>query len=430
MPERSLEFEALVAAYNSTCTPLEVSYRKLAGGLGGGERLTHLMHKYPAKLLPHIPYYFLSNISRREKVRKVLDPFSGSGTVGVEAASQGIDIILRDSNPLACLLARVKTRRIEDSLAIKYLEEINVAVSSKISIYEERPKVVNRDYWFDEDVQVALDKIRLAISSIECSEEYKDFFRLCFSSCVYVVSKTDKRLLVPVRPRGQLSSISHDQVISEFNEISNKNIVRIKRIKNIDKFGSSKVLQSDCRKIDSRISDSEVDLIITSPPYGGAQKYVRSSSLSLGWLGYAEEGQLRPIEKLTIGREHLTESERTIEGIPDVEGMRSQLDSVFQVNPSRGSIMATYFKDMNESLIEMWRVLGDGGSLILVMGDNTVAGSPFPTTRFVVDIAKSIGFQVVLHTCDKIISRSFMTRRKGCDQVIAHENVVWLKKNG
>ena len=51
--------------------------------------------------------------------------------------------------------------------------------------------------------------------------------------------------------------------------------------------------------------DNSIPLVITSPPYGSAQKYIRSTSLSLNWLKLASPSQLRTLEEKSIGREHL-----------------------------------------------------------------------------------------------------------------------------
>jgi len=39
--------------------PIEVSFRKLIPEIKNIDRYTHLIHSYPAKLLVHIPYFFL-----------------------------------------------------------------------------------------------------------------------------------------------------------------------------------------------------------------------------------------------------------------------------------------------------------------------------------------------------------------------------------
>lgn len=58
-------------------------------------RLTHGLHKYPAKFFPELPRWLVKRYSQKNDL--ILDPFSGSGTTNVEALlnkrhSVGIDV--------------------------------------------------------------------------------------------------------------------------------------------------------------------------------------------------------------------------------------------------------------------------------------------------------------------------------------------------
>lgn len=59
--------------------PIELSFRELVPWVFGGSRATHYLHSYPAKLLPQIAHYFLSNDELCPRGGVVLDPFCGSG---------------------------------------------------------------------------------------------------------------------------------------------------------------------------------------------------------------------------------------------------------------------------------------------------------------------------------------------------------------
>src|SRR5918912_3724324 len=73
--------------------------------------LTHSYHSYSAKYIPQIPRYLISNLTKRNDL--ILDNFVGSGTTLVESKVLGRHAIGIDINPLACLVAKVKTTNIE-----------------------------------------------------------------------------------------------------------------------------------------------------------------------------------------------------------------------------------------------------------------------------------------------------------------------------
>ena len=54
----SRTFEALHGQYELARAPIEVNFRKLAPFNSGVDRLTHLIHSYPAKVLLNIPLFF------------------------------------------------------------------------------------------------------------------------------------------------------------------------------------------------------------------------------------------------------------------------------------------------------------------------------------------------------------------------------------
>jgi DNA modification methylase len=66
------------------------------------------IHPYPAKFIGDIPRAFIEHLPIPTGTR-VLDPFCGSGTTLVEAQRAGLSTVGIDLNPIACLLARVKT---------------------------------------------------------------------------------------------------------------------------------------------------------------------------------------------------------------------------------------------------------------------------------------------------------------------------------
>jgi hypothetical protein len=106
--------DKLLRRYEKTQRARKVSFRKLVHWIKIGERATHYAHSYPAKLLPHIAHFFLASDQLSSRGDVVLDPFGGTGTVALEAILAGRQAYLAEVNPLAALIAQVKTIALDE----------------------------------------------------------------------------------------------------------------------------------------------------------------------------------------------------------------------------------------------------------------------------------------------------------------------------
>ena len=96
-----------VAQYERTGLPQRVNFRSLCAYWPWAKRsdvYTHFLHRYPAKLLPYIPTFFLSS-SLASDDETILDPFAGTGMTGIAALKHGRRAILIDISPFATFLA-------------------------------------------------------------------------------------------------------------------------------------------------------------------------------------------------------------------------------------------------------------------------------------------------------------------------------------
>lgn len=110
--------EALEALRNDyRDAPLDVSFRHLTGPLPADD-LTHSLYPYPARLVRHIPRLLTRAPQLVPEGATVIDPFCGSGTVLLEAMSAGHHAVGVDANPLAALVASVKTTVIDGDTLI------------------------------------------------------------------------------------------------------------------------------------------------------------------------------------------------------------------------------------------------------------------------------------------------------------------------
>ena len=169
-------------------------------------------------------------------------------------------------------------------------------------------------------------------------------------------------------------------------------------------------------------------MIITSPPYAGAQKYIRSCSLNLGWTELSGKDNLRTLDKENIGRENYSKSEYIALKTTGIHEADELLQEIFQINPLRAHIAANYLLEMKQAIIEASRVLKKNKYFILVAANNKVCNKEFPTQEYLRLIAKDCGLITVCRLIDDIKSYGLMTKRNKTASVITCEWVLILKK--
>lgn len=449
LPAKKENFSDLLVhffnTYHELGLPIEVSFRKLIPHLNNSDRATHLIHTYPAKLLPHIPYFFLNNTILTKPGDIVLDPFCGSGTVLLESVMSGRNALGADSNPLAILISKVKTTPYN----VEFLsEQLIRIINESISVDSfNLPEVVNIDHWFLKRIQKELGRLYSVINGIE-DQIIREFFMVCLSNCVKKVSLADPRVSVPVRLRyeqypdghplkkktvDRLQGLHDLDVLSKFRTICKENIRRFKQA-HFDNSIRAEVISSDARLLTSAIDceallDNEsVDMVLTSPPYGGAQKYIRASSLNLGWLGLLEHSSLSEYEHKSIGREHYHTFEYQMPQKTGILEADILLDEIRAINPLRAHISSNYLIEMRRAIREVHRVLKRDGYFVLVAANNQVCGREFETQFFLKRICLNTGFKLRLELIDDIKSYGLMTKRNKTASIITREWVLIFSK--
>lgn len=420
---------------------------------------THLMHSYPAKLLAYIPIVFLTSslISAKDRV---MDCFAGTGTVLLECLVHqftprncyGVEI-----NPLARLIAKVKTT----PLQLKQLEVLSTKLYQFIIATPKAPipEFKNRDFWFRPAAQEDLARIRYSIETLDMSPDERDFFRVCLSAIIRDMSRADPDVAPPVLfnpekfpPKRQaeirrlLWKKQRANALELFKVKVLSNLRRMKdfsgRMGEIDRAKSSIVWDDACEikmgryveagKIDktgARVLANSVGMVITSPPYMAAQKYIRTTRLELSWLGLASEDEIQQLNNSIIGAERVPFEEKR-ELIPvDNSTADSLLKRVYRSNPERAAIASRYFRTMRHALRSIHRALKPEGICVLVVGNNTLDGYAVPNHRLLSEIAAENNmFATDLILRDPIRSRGLITKRHDTAGVIDDEYVIILRK--
>lgn len=426
----------LIREFDGQQQPIEVSFRKLVPWLKVGERATHYLHTYPAKLLPQICHFFFAAKGWLPQNAVVLDPFCGTGTVPLEANLSGRSALYADANPLARLITRAKTSLFDPHR----LDETFLAIKEGFETAEggTPPWVVNIDHWYSAEAKLDLAKLRATIQR-HVPDDLADFFWATFSVTARKSSRANPRFAVPVLDKTTPAPSRSRDVWTIFCGQYQANLARHRQLSDWSDADTTTVCVGiDARRLETmtactgaskdQLRASSVDIILTSPPYAGAQKYVRASSLSLGWLGMTGPKTLKELESVSIGREHFSTADLDHPISTGLDAADQLIARIQKKNALRAKICATYLIEMQAALKESVRVLKKNGRAVIVIGDNTVCGESFPSSLYLEEYLTKMGLILELKLVDKIKSRGLLLKRQGGAAAIKSETILVFKK--
>jgi len=414
---------------------IDVVFRSETGTVGKRDSLTHWIHSYPAKMFHRIPQVLLSRLPPEPKLR-ILDPFCGSGTVLLEAVAKGHTAIGIDVNPLARLISLVKVTPLCPNHLRSHLAGILARGRSARKLISNE----TLDYWFKPGPREALESLEEAIRKVR-HEECRHFFQICLSAIVRKASLADPSIPPPVRltrERAKLANLRYrtnlryaekldaEGVFSLFEVSVARNLLRMGTLFASPNLGTATVLPETRQASDSGLKASSIDLVITSPPYCGAQKYVRSVRLELLLLGYPPDA-ISEADRRTLGTERLSTklSAEQFKGSPLAERLHKQ---IVKTNVTRANMFAQYVNYLDAFAKELARILKPSGEAFVTFGTDRVAGVEVDCAKLFAQAALRHGMTHIATLVDTIPSRGMITNRHASAAVIKDERLVWIRR--
>ena len=381
---------------------------------------THGLHRYPAKFIPQIPRWAISNYSALGDT--VLDPFVGSGTTMVEALSLSRAAIGVDLDPMACLISEAKTSELDG-------QRLNL-LASKLLSFVECPRtelviplagVSNFGHWFTEAAWSSLQALRSGIERLPLSEAERAFFLVVFSSILRIVSNADDQTQ-KTYVSGTLKKVP-PEVLPTFEKALNKAIAGMISLNGVSSREPAHVF--NCSATAIPLSDDSVDLIITSPPYLDSVDYMYNLMLEYFWLGsdvgVHSRADFNSLRKKTIG------AKQPIQPL-DIPDSIQHLIKLEDVPAYRKAAIAPYFAGMALHFAEAARVLKPGGRYVLVVGNSRSQTGMVRVHDALIILAAEVGLNIE-HAFGYRIRRHYMKfPRKGRGGIILVDWVITLRK--
>jgi DNA modification methylase len=270
--------DAIVALPNAALTVAASDYAGLSEvdwSFSARERHSELeaLHPYPAKFIAELPRTLIHRL-RPPAGTVVFDPFCGSGTTLAESQRAGLVSAGVDLNPIACLIARVRTSPLP-----AYVEEKATEIARRATrTNAPTPAIPNLDHWFERQVQRPLAQLASLISDV-ADHGLRDVLSLALSSIVVRVSNQDS----DTRYAAVRKDVSTEGVLSAFLKAATR-IAAALRTRDYD-LTPTEVVEANTLEMDSDRLRGRVGLVVTSPPYPNAYEYWLYHKYRMFWLG-------------------------------------------------------------------------------------------------------------------------------------------------
>lgn len=387
----------------------------------------HKIHAYPAKfpsLLVSKSFEFAQQ--KGVDVKTVGDIFCGCGTTALEAKARGIDFWGCDINPVATLIARVKSTVYDEEVISKYFDKI-LLIADKNK--QGKPELIDNErikYWFQEREILDLQCLLKAITDVVDDREYRDFFLCAFSN---ILKKCSMWLTKSIKPQKDKKKIPSNVTASFLQQVkfmvkANKEFRHSKKQNT-----TSQIITSNFLSLD--FSSPFLDLLVTSPPYAVSYEYADLHQLSALWLGYATD--YRELREGSIGSTHNVQIDPD-KVLHTLNKTGSKIyNKLLEKDTAKAKSVAKYFLDLDLTVRKSKKLLKKKSLSVFVIGDTKYRGVEVSNSKFLIKSLFDNGFRNVWVYKRKITSKNLTPYRDSAGRfsssskkrhVYSHEYII------
>lgn len=355
------------------------------------------LHRYPATMIPQLGIAVLERLGISSG--SMLDPYCGSGSSFVAGIHCGISEVFGfDLNPLAVLISKAKFTRIDEStisknqqLVLANIDKVSRAKTASSDI----PLITNIDYWFSESVVLELARLKRVLNEID-DADIRNLASLAFSETVRDVSYTRKNEFKLYRIAPEKLEAHKPDTFAVFRDYLN-------RIFDIYLRNYLPLLDGVKTRIENVPFDSlrsEVEVVLTSPPYGDSRTtvaYGQFSTLTNEWLGISNA---RKIDSLLMGG-------KRVKSLLADSVITPELQEISTVDLKRALEVSSFYSDLGSSIGEVAKAVRSGGHAIYIVGNRRVKDVQLSTDQFIAEEFEKYGFSHLV-TFERLISSKSM----------------------
>lgn len=330
------------------------------------ELRVHRIHAYPAKFPAFITTKALEFAEKSGvKVRTIGDVFCGCGTVAFEARRNGINFWGCDINPVATLIATVKSNSYSQEKLESYYKRIMARFPrAKSSVKLADTAAERLDYWYSKAQAQDLARLLNAITyCVPSGSAYRKFFLCAFSN---ILKPTSRWLTKSIKPQVD----PHKKPI-RVKDAFTEQVGQMSKAWGQVRFPPKGSVQIVTGNVLELVPPTKIDMLVTSPPYVTSYEYADLHQLSSLWLGFASD--YRDLRRGSIGStQHELDFNRGIKRLNKVGAQ--VVFSLFDRDRGIARSTAKYFLDMQSVAGHCFHLLGRRGLAVFVIGNTEYKG--------------------------------------------------------
>lgn len=360
---------------------------------------SHSLFGLRGRFFPRMARALVNHLVAEKSTAYVVDPFGGVGTLGLECSLLGVLSSSYDINPLFVNLAKAKQHALNlNEQEVAELEELRKFSQELLREPSNNGNGLSQPSLFNQD----LEPIKLTIPSTSLRTVNNDAVQLIGLLRAKIAQTCSDenaqvaQLAIAYYADSMLRKYPRDKILKSF-------WAHLSRILYVDRFMkrlyadnillppiTSSFEVGDVKNLYEK--ESNLEAIVTSPPYSTAIDYIGNDLLGYYALGFDNHNEVEKnmIGSTKLGRISSQDSEVWRTYVPSVA---KQSHSLVQFAYEKKShYLAKYFYEMTTAMQEISKSLTHGGKMAMVLCDEQEFGGDlhirYPIAEAIVEIAE------------------------------------------
>ena len=402
----------------------------------------HRLFMYPAMMVPATQSAIIEAMTNvLPKSSNAIDPFMGSGTSLLSCMEFGFNTFGQDINPFAVMLSKAKTTCYDLVGFEQSLQSITNRIHNDLGINVD-VDFANINKWFNQDIQVALSKIRRAIIA-EPNSDYRNFFWVIMSEAIRVGSNDrTSTFKLHVRSREDIEKRTIN-IIDVFLNYCKRGIEDLADYRGklqeehlLDGHnysGSSEVVWGNTqKKIETAMA---FDLLVSSPPSGDNHTtvtYGQTSYLPLQWIDskdiecpYDYLKTTQEIDRRSLGGRinGISLSQATETLLMKSPALAKFYNNIPAEDKTKYKKTLSFIVDFDESLDAIMKVMKPDAFYIWTIGNRFVGSREIPNSEILIDLMESRNVPLFFDAERRIMNKK-QARRNKSSQTMEKERIL------